>query len=116
MKLTMEIWRNKVSGKFFIYLGDTGQQESLFVTPRGEIKSLEKNLFEEMTTEDQITITEPQKKRHREYIEKRKVYIASRIVDMIREMEPYDLGEFVRRVKKKEERRRKFDREDGHKT
>jgi hypothetical protein len=116
MKLNMEIWRNKVSGKFFIYLGDTGQKEGLFITPRGEIKSLEKNLFEEMTTEDQTSITEPQEKRYREYIEKRRVYIASRIVDMTREMDAYDLAEFIRRVKKKEERRRKFDQADGHET
>jgi hypothetical protein len=112
----MEIWRNKVSGKLFVFLEDTGQKEGLFVTPVGEIKSLEKSLFEEIITEEQTGITEPQEKRYKEYIEKRKVYIASRIVDMISEMEPYDLEEFIQRVKRKEERRRKFNQEDSQET
>jgi hypothetical protein len=109
--LGMEIWRNKVSGKCFIYLGETGQDEGLFVTPLGEIKSLEKAFFEEVIDEDEAPITEAQKQRFQEYREKRRVYIASRIVDMIAEMEPYDLDEFVRRVKEKEDRQRRFDQE-----
>jgi hypothetical protein len=112
MDVSMEIWMNRASGKYFIYLGDTGQDEGLFVTPTGEIKSLEKGLFEEAIAEDDANITEPQKQRFQEYCDKRRVYIASRIVDMIAEMEPYDLEEFVRRVKEKEERRRRFDQED----
>jgi hypothetical protein len=110
------IWRNKVSGKYFIFLGDTGQDEGLFVTPLGEIKSLEKSLFEEVVDEDEATITKPQEQRFHEYIEKRRVYIASRIVDMIAEMAPYDLDEFVRRVREKEDRRHKFDQEDDDAT
>jgi hypothetical protein len=116
MDLSMEIWRNSVSGKYFIYLGDTGQDEALFVTPVGAIKSLEKGLFEEMIVEDEAEITEPQKQRFQEYCEERRVYIASRIVDMIAEMEPYDLEEFILRVRKKEDRRRRFDQEDGPET
>jgi len=112
LDLSMEIWRNKLSGKFFIYLGDTGQAEGLFVTPLGEIKSLEKGLFEEVIAEDEAEITGPQRQRFQEYSDKRRVYIASRIVDMIAEMEPYDLDEFILRVKEKEERRRRFDPED----
>jgi hypothetical protein len=114
--LSMDIWRNKVSGKYFIYLGDTGQDEGLFVTPVGEIKSLEKGLFEEDINEVEAKITEPQEQRFQEYSEKRRVYIASRIVDMIAEMEPYDLEEFVLRVKEKEDRRRRFDQEDDDDT
>ena len=112
MDLSMEIWRNKLSGKFFIYLGDTGHQEGLFVTPLGEIKSLEKDLFEEVIAEDEAAITEPQERRYQEYVDKRRVYIASRVVDMIAEMEPYDLDEFILRLKEKEDRRRRFEQED----
>jgi len=39
-----------------------------------------------------------------------------RIVDMIAEMEPYDLEEFIVRVKGKENRRRRFDQEDDDET
>lgn len=112
LDLSVEIWRNKLSGKFFIYLGDTGRDEGLFVTPRGEIKSLEKGLFEEVITEDEVTITEPQERRYHEYVDKRRVYIASRVVDMIGEMEPIDLDEFILRVKEKENRRLRFDQDD----
>jgi hypothetical protein len=116
MDVSKEIWRNRASGKHFIYLGDTGKDEGLFVTPMGEIKSLEKNLFEEAIAEDDAKITEPQEQRFQEYCDKRRVYIASRIVDMIAEMEPYDLEEFVRRVKEKEDRRHKFHREEDDET
>ncbi|MBW1743897.1 MAG: hypothetical protein JRJ47_10805, partial [Deltaproteobacteria bacterium] len=50
--------------------------------------------------------------RYQEYVDKRRVYIASRIVDMIAEMESYDIEEFIDRVKEKEERRRRF-RQEG---
>ena len=116
MDLSMEIWRNKLSGKFFIYLGDTGHKEGLFVTPLGEIKSLEKGLFEEVIAEDEAAITETQERRYREYLDKRRVYVASRVVDMIAEMEPYDLEEFILRLKEKEDRRHRFDQEDDDKT
>ncbi len=116
MELSMKIWRNKLSGKFFIYLGDTGHGEGLFVTPRGEIKSLEKGLFEEVIDEDDAKITQSQEQRFQEYSDKRRVYIASRIVDMIAEMEPYDLEEFILRVKEKEDRRRRFNQEEDDET
>ena len=38
----MEIWKNKKSGKGFIYIEDTGEDEALLVTPEGEIKGTEK--------------------------------------------------------------------------
>jgi len=77
MDLSMEIWRNKLSAKFFICLGDTGHCEDLFITPRGGIKSLEKGLFEEVITEDKAAFTEPQERRCQEYVDKRRVYIAT---------------------------------------
>jgi hypothetical protein len=116
MDLSMEIWRNKLSGKFFIYLRDTGHKEGLFVTPLGGIKSLEKVLFEEVITENKAAFTEAQERRYQEYVDKRRVYVANRIVDMVAEMEPYDREEFVLRVKDKEERWRRFEQEDDDET
>ena len=48
----MEIWKNKATGKWFIYLMDTGSDEALFITPPNDlgevsIKSLRLKLFDE---------------------------------------------------------------------
>ena len=48
MKRTqLEIYKNKYSGKHFIYIEDTPEGEFLLVTPAVEIKPLEPKLFEE---------------------------------------------------------------------
>jgi len=42
----MEIYRNKSSGKFFIYIQDTDTKRIELVTPDGKIKILEKRFFD----------------------------------------------------------------------
>lgn len=42
----MDIFKNKTSGKCFIHIEDAENGEALFVTPLGELKILELNLFE----------------------------------------------------------------------
>jgi len=46
----MQVCKNKNSGKYFIYIQDTGNDEALLVTSGAEIKSLSAALFGE--TED----------------------------------------------------------------
>ncbi len=41
----MELIRNKVSGKFFILLDDSGASDILVITPEGKLKRLKRYLF-----------------------------------------------------------------------
>jgi hypothetical protein len=42
----VELVKNKVSGKNFVVLDDTGGADFLVVTPEGKVKRLERHLFE----------------------------------------------------------------------
>ena len=71
----MELLRNKNSGKHFIYIQSTGNNEALMVTPEAEIKSLNVDLFEELNEMEENDpllkdlISESQLKRFDEYME-----------------------------------------------
>ncbi|MCK4487153.1 MAG: hypothetical protein KAU38_10380 [Desulfobacterales bacterium] len=112
----METWKNKASRKYFIYIEDTGHEEALLITPRGEIRSLEKRLFEEAATEDEGTITELQRKRYKEYIDTRKQDAKNRLEHIIAEMSRSELAELERHIDKKIRLRRKYDQEDDNQT
>jgi hypothetical protein len=113
----MEIWKNKRTGKGFIYIEDTGQDEALFVTPLGEIKSLQKSLFKELTTEDESTVSELQKQRCREYEKQRKENGKARFFRYLDTLTPYQVEELKKASAARRERRdrlrRKFDQEDS---
>lgn len=49
----MKIYKNKASGKYFIFINNSGQDEALFVTPSCEIKSINKGLLSERLREDE---------------------------------------------------------------
>ncbi len=42
----MDLYKNNASGKYFIHLEDAEKGMALFVTPNGDLKILEINLFE----------------------------------------------------------------------
>ena len=46
MEDQIEFCINKSSGKYFIYIQHSGEKEALLITPLGEIKSLNMDLFE----------------------------------------------------------------------
>lgn len=53
----MQLFRNKASGKYFIYIDPIGVTNmGLFVTPIGEIKPLEFHLFDEPVERDEYPI------------------------------------------------------------
>jgi hypothetical protein len=72
--LTMDIFKNKASGKYFIHIEDIENGEALFVTPLGELKFLELSLFEsqEPVDEDSLLrrglITQLQVERYNKYV------------------------------------------------
>jgi hypothetical protein len=41
----MDICKNKRTGKYFIYINETVNEEALFVTPNAEIKNLKLKIF-----------------------------------------------------------------------
>jgi len=43
----MRVFRNKASGKHFVYVEDHGNGKALFILPQGEAKSLKLGLFEQ---------------------------------------------------------------------
>jgi hypothetical protein len=71
----MLIFRNKVSGKCFVYVEDNEDSKALFILPQGEAKSLKLDLFErpeEGEGENFLArglITSKQNKRYRELLD-----------------------------------------------
>ena len=49
----MDIYKNKASGKYFIHVEDTEKGKAIFITPQGEIKTLELSLFEILESMDE---------------------------------------------------------------
>jgi hypothetical protein len=49
----MQIFKNKASGKCFVYVEDNEEGKALFILPRGEVKCLKLDLFEH-PKEDQV--------------------------------------------------------------
>lgn len=43
---SMELVKNKASGKYFVVLDDSGVADFLVVTPEGKVKRLERRLFD----------------------------------------------------------------------
>lgn len=69
----MDVCKNRASAQYFIYIGESGNEEALLVTPNAEIKSLRINLFnipeeipEERLLKEKL-ITAKQKQRFHEY-------------------------------------------------
>lgn len=73
----MKTYKNKVSGKYFIFINNSGQDEALFVTPSCEIKSINKGLLSEAEEGDenyfisQKLISKEQVERYAQYNEDR---------------------------------------------
>ncbi|RPH52312.1 MAG: hypothetical protein EHM85_03430 [Desulfobacteraceae bacterium] len=51
-KDTVEVCRNNETGKYFIYLGETTDKKSRYITPEGNIKELASNLFHQIEEQD----------------------------------------------------------------
>ena len=49
----MNLFRNKASGKYFIHIEDVGNGAALFITPLGDLKFLELNLFSSQESVDE---------------------------------------------------------------
>ena len=98
----MEICKNKTSGKYFIYIENTGNDEALLVTPEGKIKSVKLRLFDGTKEEDEDyllshgLINEAQIERHRQYIKDRH----DDVIEWYQELPSYHKKRFLEFLKK----------------
>jgi hypothetical protein len=71
----MNLFKNKASGKYFIHIEDVGNDEALFITPLGDLKFLELNLFSSQESVDEDLylrrdiVTRLQVERYHKYME-----------------------------------------------
>ena len=70
----MDIYKNRVSEKFFIHVEDVDYGKAFFITPQGDLKALNLNLFDYQESMDEAhclrreLITQRQVKRYRQYL------------------------------------------------
>jgi hypothetical protein len=102
----MEIYKNKSSGKNFIYLVDTGSNEALFVTPQNETKPLKTSLFNKPENEDADyllshgLITKAQAERFREYEKNRSEDAVETFEYLFDQLSPYQRSKVIEAIQK----------------
>jgi Mg/Co/Ni transporter MgtE len=98
----MEVCKNKISNRYFIFIEDTGNAETLLVTPEAQIKSLKGDLFEELEDQEENyllqhnLVTEAQVQRVHEYYKSR----SDEIIDNFEEMSHYDQKRLLQALQK----------------
>lgn len=103
----MEVCKNKSSGRYFICIYESGNNEALFVTPNAEIKSLKLDLFsnsEEHTEEwllSEILITPEQSRRFHEYEKNRSDEKVENLEYLFDQMSPFEKDIFIKKIQKK---------------
>jgi len=103
----MQVCKNKKSGKYFIYIQDTGNNEVLLITPEADIKSLDATLFED--SEDleadfllaNNQLTEEQIQRLEMFEKERSDDAVEDIEYDFNQMSPSDQKRFIELIKKK---------------
>ena len=102
----MLVYKNRSSGKHFIYIQKTGNDEVLLITPQSEIKSLKLCLFEppEEKEEDYLIsngiITENQLRRWKQYLEDRSEDKSESLRILFEEFSPYQQELIIEKLKK----------------
>jgi len=100
----MEIYENKASKMYFIYIDDTNINEALFVTPECKIKSLNLNLFNKPDNKDKDylsrnLINKEQIERYHQYKTDRKNEIVTKVDEMFRSMTSWEKECFLYELK-----------------
>ena len=102
----MLVYKNRSSGKHFIYIQKTGNDEALLVTPQSEIKSLKLRLFEALEEKDEDyllsngMITENQLERWTQYRKDRSEDIIESCVIQAEELLPYQRKRLIKELEK----------------
>ena len=105
----MEIYKNKVSGKYFIYIQESGEEKALFITPKGKVKPLELKLFsyyqggrdeDELLNKDKELITKKQVERFEQYSKDRSVEKRRKIFEIYKQLSPLEKQKLLKDLKK----------------
>jgi hypothetical protein len=101
----MYICKNKRTGKYFIYITDTVNEEALFVTPNAEIKNLKLGIFTDEPAEyteasllESNLITKEQLKLFHEYKKNRSDEDFENIEDHFETLSPSGQDLFIKRL------------------
>jgi hypothetical protein len=96
----MEIYQNKISGKYFIWLKETDRGEVLFISPNCSIISLKLSLFSEETEQGDFDsflsvgkITKNQVETYKQYNADRTNEIVERYREMVADPDAFDMEE-----------------------
>ncbi len=98
----MDVCRNKISNRYFIFIEDTGNGEMLLITPEAQVKSLKRDLFEELEDQEQSyllqnkLISEAQVQRLQEYQESR----SDEFIENFKELSSYDQKRVLKAMQK----------------
>ena len=102
----MLIYKNRSSGKYFICIEKTGDDEVLLVTPQSEIKSLKLHLFESPEEKEENylisngIITEKQLSRWKQYLEDRSEDKRESLEILFKEFSPSQQKQILEDLKK----------------
>ncbi len=103
----MEIYKNKVSGKYFIYIQKSGEEKALFITPKGKVKPLELKLFSYYSgrrDEDKLLnkelITKKQVERFEQYSKDRSDERRRKIFEIYKQLSPLEKQKLLKDLKK----------------
>ncbi len=103
----MEIYKNKVSGKYFIYIQESGEEKALFITPKGKVKPLELKLFsyysgrrDEDEPLNKELITKKQVERFEQYSKDRSVERRRKIFEIYKQLSPLEKQKLLKDLKK----------------
>jgi hypothetical protein len=103
----MDIYKNKSTGRYFIFINETGNEEALFVTPNAEIKSLKLEIFNDEQEEysevsllEKNLITKDQLQRFHEFKKNRSDEISENIDDYFETLTPFEKENFIKKLQK----------------
>ena len=102
----MEVCKHKQTGKYFIYIQETGDNEALLITPLAEIKSLNLNQFYEVEEEEDDywinnhLIEQNQMTRFREYKQNRSEESVENVKYLIEQMTEYEKKQLLEELMK----------------
>jgi hypothetical protein len=106
--MIMEVYKHKKTGKYFVYIQDSGDNSALFVTPLSEIKVLKLSHFLEEEVEDgeedymvsNRLIEVEQVQKFHEYMGSRSEENYDNAVDAVAEMSASQKKEFLKSILK----------------
>lgn len=103
----MEVYKNRDSGKYFIFLQDCGHGAVLLVTPEAKVKPLRATLFDEVEDfseeylREKSFVNEDQISNYKKYLQNRSDDLIDGCIIDFENMTPHQQREVIRRLQEK---------------